>query len=279
MRETVEATNPGRRIAYETFRATLAEHYGQSNVTESAFRDSWLTRLRSVDELTSNGWYEPPPLGMAVLFADEDDVSRISYESLRLPEFAPGSRVMSWRRGMMYAYCSPVHRPTGLAGDFGVTLYFGGKVAIRDHFRRAFTATDRLLSDLSEGTRSAALLHHSEDVFSEHGLKNTIASVTDSVPLDLGHSIPTMEIENLRATRLLSRSDQQRLREQRRFVSTSADWTLAEERQVTIEPQLVALGRPDLPQVSFHYVVATSSAPVTVLRECDALLREFQLAD
>lgn len=275
----MQATNPGRRIAYETFAATLAELYGRSDVTETSFRDNWLARLQSVDDLTSNGWYDPPPMGMAVLFADEADVSRISYESLRLPVFAPGSSVMRWPRGMMYAYCSPLHRPTGLAGDFGVTLYFGTNVEVRDHFRRAFAATADLLQGLTPGTRSSRLLEHSESVFSRYGLKNTIASVTDSVPLDLGHSMPRLSPEELETTRLLNGDIRERLRGQRRFVSTSADWALADEHQVTIEPQLVAVGNPELPQVSFHYVVAAASSSVTLLRECDELLREFDLAD
>lgn len=248
-------------------------------MTELTFRDSWLSRLHSAEELTLNGWYEPPPLGMAVLFADERDVHRISYESLRLPEFAPSPRVMKWAHGMMYAYCSPVHRPTGMAGDFGVTLYFGSNLAIRDHFRRAYAATAALLGEINSTTRSTALLHRSELLFKEYGLKNTIASITDSVPLDLGHSIPIIAADTLRTSRQLSKRDQQLLGEKRRFVSTSVDWALAEEDQVTIEPQLVNPARRTLPQVSFHYIVAARSSPVTLLQECDGLLREFGLRD
>jgi hypothetical protein len=271
--------NVGRHLAAQTFAATLAEHYGRPGVTELAFRDSWLARLGEVDALTANGWYEPPPFGVAVLFASDDDPRRMCFESLRLPEFAPRPTRMSWDSGLLFAYCSPVHRPTGLAGDFGVTLYFGKKAEVRSHFRRAFAATAELLAELGPLTSSAALLRRSEILFREHGLKNTISSITDSVPLDLGHSMPSMRSAKLATSRSLCADDRRFLGDQRRFVSTSADWLLAEEAQVTIEPQLIAPDRSDLPQVSLHYVVAVGPTHVRVARECDDLLRQFGLAD
>jgi hypothetical protein len=56
-------------------------------------------------------------------------------------------------------------------------------------------------------------------------------------------------------------------------------WALSEEQQFTIEPQLVALECRDLPQVSLHYVMSTAHARPSVLRECDDLLRRFDLVD
>lgn len=270
--------NPGRRLAFDSFEATLGELYGRRGVTEVTFRDAWLDRLRATEQLTSNGWYEPPPLGMAVLFGHDEDPRRVSFKSLRLPEYAPGATEMVWNQGMMYAYCSPLDRTTGLACDFGVTLYFGRRPDVREHFKRAFSATAAILQEVGPHTRSAALLHRSQDIFREAGLLNTIASVTDSVPLDLGHSMPLLSPEELVNTRVLTGSQQQRLRDARRFISTSADWALSEEHQVTIEPQLVSAHRADLPQVSFHYVVAATTVSPVVLRECDELLRRLDLA-
>lgn len=271
--------NEGRRLAFEAFERTLAEFYGRPRVTEVGFRDAWLARLRESGAVTANGWYEPPPLGMAVLFADEDDPSRIGFESLRLPDCAPSPREADWSRGLMYAYCSPVHRASGLAGDFAVTLYFGRRPDLLAHFRRAFSVTRALLGEIGEATRSRALLDRSQALFGEAGLQNTIASVTDSVPLDLGHSLPRLDGSRAEAPRELDAATIAELRAGRRFVSTSVDWLLAAAGQVTIEPQLVAADRTDLPQVSFHYVAVTSARPVTILRECDTLLERFGLTD
>jgi hypothetical protein len=271
--------NEGRRLAFATFEETLSELHGRPGVTEVGFRDAWHARLRAIDALTTNGWYEPPPLGMAVLFAGEDDPSRISFESLRLPRYAPGPETIEWSRGLMYAYCSPLHRTSGLAGDFGVTLYFGDRSDVRAHFRRAFAVTRDLLAEIGPRMRSGQLLERSQALFEEAGLTNTIASVTDSVPLDLGHSLPKLDRSALDGRRELDGTTIAALRNGRRFVSESADWALSREDQVTIEPQLVALGKPELPQVSFHYVVAMTEERTVVLRECDALLDRFGLTE
>ncbi len=273
----MEVNNYGRSVAYRTFSETLNELRGQSGVTEIGFRDAWRARLHADERLTTNGWYDPPAEGMAVLFADEIDVRRVCFESLRLEAFGPSNRVIDWERGLMYGYCSPVDRQTGLAGDFGVTLYFGTNSDMIEYFRKCSAVTQDLLAGIDSSMTSTALFQHSEKLFDAVGLRNTIASVTDSVPLDLGHSMPSVEVEAVAESRVLPQWAKDSMRASRRFVGTSSNWPLSDTFQFTVEPQLVDPERPESPKVSFHYVVSVRAGTVTVLREGEQLLAELGL--
>src|SRR4051794_17408071 len=101
--------NRGRRLGYETFRATLNELLGRDGITELRFRDEWLTRLRDKPELTLSGWYDPPPYGIGILFGHDNAEVPFSFASLRPSALWPSDRVINWSHGLMYAYCSPIH--------------------------------------------------------------------------------------------------------------------------------------------------------------------------
>lgn len=270
--------NLGRHLSSVAFNETLSDLLGHPRVSEAHFRDSWLRRLHERCELTENGWYDPPPDGVAVLFARDDAVDRICFESLRLEQYWPSEVAMDWNRGLMYAYCSPVEMSTGLAGDFGITLYFGRDRALRRHFRAAFNATHQVLGAIEPTTSSRSLFDTSQRIFGETGLENTIASVTDSVPLDLGHSLPCYHRQAV-ASRRVSPEVREVMRRQRRFISGGADWPLATVNQVTIEPQLVSSRQRALPQISFHYVATFVDGRVDILNECDEVYRQFELID
>src|SRR5258708_22315776 len=122
---TVEPVfNEGRQKAFAALMETLGEHQGKPNVTERDFQDSWKQRRQSKGSITADGWYAPPPKGMAVLSGEIAFPSRVSFESLRKEKYWPSDRVINWKSDLLYVYCSPVQIPSGFPGDFSVTLYF-----------------------------------------------------------------------------------------------------------------------------------------------------------
>lgn len=269
--------NRGRRLGYETFRATLLDLFGRDGVTELRFRDEWLGRLADQPELTLSGWYEPPPLGMAVLFGHDDAEVPFGFASLRPQQYWPSERTLNWDHGLMYAYCSPVHLKDRLPADFGMTLYFGRDPDVRAHFATALSLTHQVMQQITPRTMARQLFRQSEDLFRGAGMRNNVASVTDSVPVDLGHSLPLVRDVDLNNGRQLSDAAKTTLRDGRLFISESADWELSRPPQFTIEPSLVSLKNSKLPQVSPHYVLALSDAGVAICEDCDALYSEFGL--
>src|ERR1039457_1736150 len=271
------SVNEGRRLAYESFRATLDELLGQPGVTELRFRDEWLARLSDQQQLTVSGWYEPPPDGIGLLFGHDDAEIPFSFSSLRPEGYWPSERTMNWRRGLMYAYCSPVDITNGLPADFGVTLYFGSDARIRSHIAAALSLTRDVIGMITPRTMARPLFFSSERLFRGAGVRNNGASVTESVPVDLGHSLPRVHSSDFVKGRLLTSVGKAALQKGRQFISESADWPLARAGQVTIEPSLVSVTNPSLPQVSPHYVVAVSEEGVMICDECDALYAELDL--
>ena len=269
--------NRGRTIAYETFRDTLSDLHGRADVTELQFRDEWLVRLSAHHELTVNGWYDPPPFGMAVFTGSDATETPFAFASLRSEPYWPSDRKIDWQRGIMYAYCSPVHLIDRLPADFGITLYFGRDSVVRAHFRNALSLTRHLMERITSGTMARPLFRQSQTLFQNAGMRSNVASITDSVPVDLGHSLPLVDSMELCAGRQLTERAKLALRTGRLFISESADWDLASVSQFTIEPSLISLQSRRLPQVSPHYVLSVSSAGVSISDQCDALYAEFGL--
>ena len=272
-----QAVNPGRSLAYQTFCETLNDLIGKPKVSEKRFRDEWLAKLRGQPQLTTNGWYDPPPHGMGILFGSDTAAQGFSCSSLRSPERWPSDNVIDWPRGLMYAYCSPVHIPSGLPGDFGVTLYFGSQRRVLMHFAKALELANIVLTSITSNTTSRALFRFSQDTFRTANMRSNVASITDTVPVDLGHSLSRLPMELLSDGRQLTDTAIERVRRERLFISESADWPLCGAGQWTIEPSLIYPADPSLPQVSPHYVIDVSHERVVILRECDLLFEKFGL--
>jgi hypothetical protein len=271
-----ETTNYGRLVAYQTFRETLLETHGRSGISELAFRDAWLARMRRDPRLYESGWYVPPPCGLAVLFGRRATPERITFHSLRDEASWPSDAVMHWKEGLLYAYCSPVDNVEGLPGDFALTLYFGADERLRKHFRNCYAAVHEVLAAVAPTMEARELFDTSQRVFARRGLENAVVSSTDTVSLDLGHTLPALDQEDLCSAIALSADARQHIRQARRFISSAHGWQLGSAEQITIEPQLISVADPSLPQISFHYVVVLGARP-TILDECDDLFRMFEL--
>lgn len=268
--------NPARTIAFETFCITLKQVMGESLITEIRFRDMWLEHMRQDTDISLDGWYSPPPSGIAVLFANEDKPGRISFRSLRDQKYWPTDRVIDWDTGLLYAYCSPVFIPKGLPGDFAVTLYFGKDPTIIAHFKNAYVATKEVIAAVTDCSNSSQLCRLSQSIFENHGLHNTVVSVTDEAKLGIGHGLPTISPEFFCNGRAITDKIIDKLCRSRLFINNIANWALESAGQITLEPQLMSLNNPDLPQVSFHYIVSFKNS-LQVLTEPDGLLAQFSL--
>lgn len=267
-----DTINYGRKICFEAFRTTLEESRGRRNITEIIFRDAWLRNVSSNNRMTNQGWYSPPPYGMAVLFADDVNTERIGFASLRDKEYHPSERTIDWANGLIYAYASNIDIQLSLPGDFGITLYFGTNNTVIEHFKNCYRSVQEVLSFLERTNSSVELFHESQSVFRERGLQNCIVSYTDTEPLDLGHSIPFVDDFASLQKRELSSAISNYLRTERKFINSSSDWKLSAVEQFTIEPRLKTIEESSLPQVSFHYL-ATKKQSFQIADECDSLIR------
>jgi hypothetical protein len=277
MNDLSAALSSARALAMGTLRDTLLENHGKEGVSEKTFRDEWLARLRECPEFTRSGWYDPPPLGMAVHCGHEDDDPGFAHSSLRPAKRWPSERLIDWRGGLMYAYCSPIDLASRVPADFGLTLYFGKRESIRKHFARVVQLSHAVLNSIEAHTTCWSLIERAKPLFDDAGVRSNVASVTDVVPLDLGHSLPQVPAALLGDDRELTPAAKDFVKDNRLFISESKDWSLSSAERMTIEPSLVSASDATLPQVSPHYVVCISAGRVTLLTEGDSLLRELDL--
>lgn len=267
--------NRARSIGCESLRETIMALKGKESVTEQVFRSVWLETLNRSPSLIVDGWYSPPPHGITVLTATPDEPSRLSYSSLRSEEYWPSARCIDWRNGLLLAYCSPIDRISGRAGDIAITLYFGTDQRIREFFRRAHHVVADLVDSISIGESPKALLKRAEAAFSANCLINCVTSVTDPASYNIGHTVPLLDPNSL--SEQLSEDQRCFCRTQRRFLNYAADWNLTNGIQFTFEPQIRSSVDAQLPQLTFHYLVQIENDKLHVCRDVDVLLREYDL--
>ena len=262
--------NSARHRATSCLEKTLDEFYGKSGISEKTFAVRWLERMTENEDLFEQGWYSPPPCGIAVL-SDE----RLNFDSLRNESFWPSDRQIDWMNGFLYAYSSPVDRKTGYIGDMSVTLYFGKDERIREHFCNCRKAAGDIFEHLDKTDGPAELYDYSLKVFESRGLISNVISRTDSMPSNLGHSFTHLKDPSVVSR--LSKTEIEELSASRKFLNANAKWHFEEGGQFTIEPQLLSLADPSFPKVTHHFVVKKTVEGFIVCNDIDRLLKRYDL--
>ena len=262
--------NSARQKATCCLEKTLDELYGKSGISEKIFAGHWLERMSEEESLFEQGWYCPPPYGIAVL-SDE----RLNFDSLRNEEYWPSNRQIDWQSGFLYAYCSPVDRKTGYIGDMSVTLYFGKDERIREHFCNCRGAAQDIFEHLKETKGPAELYDYSLKVFESRGLRSNVISRTDSMPSNLGHSFTHLKDPSVAAR--LGSEEIKELSSSRNFLNENAGWQFETGGQFTVEPQLLSLADPSFPKVTHHFVVRKTDEGFIVCNDIDGLLNKYHL--
>lgn len=266
--------NKARNIAFRALQTTISENKNLNAVSEISFQKKWLKKIQETKDIIADGWYCPPPMGMAVLTGDINYSNRTSFDSLRSENNWPSDSLINWKENLLYVYCSPVDIETGLPGDIAVTLYFGDNLLIKNHFKKTYKATQEVISALDNIKSSRELFMLSQEIFLRYGLKNCVISKTDQTPLDLGHTLP--RLKRIVGTHL-SVEQKVEISKARRFINGESSWDFQDGMQFTIEPQLVSLDDNNMPQVSYHYIIEKRNENFILCNDVDILIEEYQL--
>jgi len=261
--------NRGRSVGIESLRDTIAELRGQAGVTEKNFKDSWLNKIKLSKEVIPAGWYAPPPDGVSVLSATPDNSDRLNYTSLRSPENWPSDRQIEWKNAIMMAYCCPIDRKSGLAGDVAVTMYFGKEKKIIDYYHKAKSVYEELLHSISLKDTSSEVVERADELFRKNGLKSYVSSITDKASYNIGHTIPKLDPHLLRDE--VSELQREECRLQRRFLNYVDEWQIAGDKQFSIEPQLRSEMDETLPKLTFHSIVYVRGSKLLIPADAEDL--------
>jgi hypothetical protein len=257
-----------RRSASQTLAAVLAERMGGTS-DEVDIADAWHLLLNTDSTTCAEGWYLPPPHGLAVLIADPPSFDRLNRPSFRSRSAWPSRQHRLSGQALLVAYSSRVNHENATIGDMGCTLYFGADQSIKRHLSTVWNITMRIARLAEPGMSFSQLYRDSIGIIDASGLRNNIYSISDSNSTNVGHTIPWSDrpISAEERTTLKS-GDPQTIADlvssSRRFISSTEEHIFTETMAFTIEPRLSG---PGLPVATFHVVVSFDRGDRNIITE------------
>ncbi len=266
--------NYARKCAFNAFVKTMEECYKQKGISEKLFSEIWLKNMSGYEGIIAEGWYNPPPKGIAVLSGSVEYPSRISYDSLRNEKYWPSDNIINWESDLFYFYCSPLSQKDGLPGDFTITLYFGDDVQIKNHFKNTFRVTNEILNSMSGMLNSYELFCIANEILEKNKLLGCGISSTDPALTNFGHTLPNIDLGN---SSKITDVQIKTISQLRKFINSTTNWFLECNQQFTFEPQLRANDNIELPQVSYHYLINKVDDKFLICDDVNSIIKKFDL--
>lgn len=233
----------------------------QAEISEKQFASTLSAAVRDNADLHSEGWYSPPPSGIAALFSDADNFGRLSFDTLRKEEYWPRAdhQLEAGSAGILYA--SPIHKASGIIGDFGISVYRGKNRSVQAHFSKCLNVLEDAAELAQVGMEFRELHDLSQRLFKENELHNSrTITWTDKVGTNLGHTIPWSY--ELPSPEELSIIDGERLSDLRNLISRKRVNVNRLERfkipgsiAFTLEARLESAVDPTMPNVFYHLII------------------------
>lgn len=253
-----------RQIAADTLFIALKKLLSSDKqISEVDLRDAWLFELRKHKEIFPEGWYIPPPHGIGVLFDTDKDSRRLNFLTLRDENYWPKETVFLDRlQGMITLYTSPVHKDSGIIGDFGMTLYFGKKKEIQNHLKNIYSFDKEIFAFAKEGMMLKDLYNFATTLFQKkHYTNSGWLSQTDPTGINIGHTIPWSNEEQTREERNIIKKGSSNwkatyttISKKRGFLNAVEETKIQKNMAFTIEPRLQAIGQTTIPTAYFHNI-------------------------
>lgn len=252
IRIILETRRKASEALLDAFKATI------DTPSENKIRDSWLAHISAHSDLSSQGWYLPPPGGACILVGQpETNFSRLNYNSLRDRETWSRDDIFVTERSVIYAYASPIAKGTGLIGDTGISLYSGDDPVIIDHLQKCLKTTVDISNYAEVGMPLRELLAYARQRLSEAELSNQATSRASGVE-NIGHTIPwSYEDYSAQEGQILRGEDHddilKTISEKRISINDSAELRIQPNMAFTVEPQIRSERNP---LCSYHLIVA-----------------------
>ncbi len=249
-----------RLVAAESLYNALSQILKQKKVSETQLRDRWLLEMRKNSQIFPEGWYIPPPNGIAVLFASNKDITRVSPKSLRPKEFWPRNDIyLDKTNGIVLLYASPVDKISCIIGDFGLILYLGKNKKIQKHLKICYKAVYEIFNYAKIGMKFSELNIFTHTLLKSKGLVSNLSSPTDPISTNIGHTIPfsykeltSDEIKIFRGDKWEEISNM--ISKKRIFVNSEEKFKIRKGMAFTIEPRPFIPNNSQIPTAFFHTI-------------------------
>jgi hypothetical protein len=260
----------------ESMISALSKH---DPISETEFTCSLQNAFSKNPSIHSGGWYNPPPSGIAVLFATPNDYKRLQFDTLRKEEFWPKDKYKLENAGIGILYASPIDINSGIIGDFGISIYKGKEKRILDHFARCLNVLEQALGQIEVTMEMREIHDLTKKIIAQHHLTNArTVTWTDKVGTNLGHTIPwSYEEPNRDEVTIIKSKDIAKISDlisnKRINVNRLEKFKIPKTIAFTLEARLESLEDPLLPNVFFHLIACFQDGKKTVLANFNELFQ------
>lgn len=249
----------------ETAAALLTEALRDiDGVSESEVAEKILKGMGTHSELFPDGWYDPPPRGVAILFGDAEH-KRTQFETLREETFWPKSEFKFESESVGMVYLSPVDKETGMFGDIGFSIYRGTSQATKDHLKDCLRIVEMAAEHAEVGMRFSDLYAYAQGIFHDkvHKKIGWMTTAHDPLKINLGHTAPGSYGDSTPLGATFAET-KEAIRSRRIYINEEEQFVIPETCAFTVEARLVDAEEKE-PNVFFHVIVVFSEGKKRVL--------------
>lgn len=252
-----------REVAADIFIKALTNLDGLS---ELKIKEKLVAEIKKHDEIFPDGWYNPPPAGIAVLL-DKKPFKRLQYESLRNPDFWPKTDLVLEKETVGLIFFSPINRGTGMIGDIGFTLYRGNNEKIKRHLKNTYAAVLQIAEQAKVGMGFDEICSFALALYkNKFSITRWVPISSDpNVAINLGHSVPGSFESNFSFGNSYEEI-KETIRTKRVPVIETEHFRIPETCAFTIESRLEDFNNPDMPSAYFHFIVCFDNGRKTILK-------------
>lgn len=273
-KELIESVEKTRALGSQIVGDVIVESERKS---EFQIRDQIVERFSKEDSIYPGGWYDPPSGGVAVL-SDIAPYKRLKFSTLRNPESWPRTDNLYEKDSVCIVYVSPVDRNTKMFGDFGVSVYRGPDIHIRNHLKNALETVLQVADETEVGMKFSQIYHNGQEIFKNRGLEVTpwIRTHADPTGINLGHTAPGSYGEKIDFGSSFD-DVKEAIRTKRLFTNSIEMFEVPQSGCFTVEARLVNVSDPTLPPVFFHVIVAWDAGKKKILTNYEDLFAKLDM--
>jgi hypothetical protein len=253
-----------RKIAADALYKTLQKVLKlEEPISEVMFRNLWLLEMRKHKNIFPDGWYMPPPHGMGVLFATENNIDRLNFKSIRPKEYWSRDDVfLDLKGGIVLLYFGPIDKKSGIIGDFEMTLYFGKNKSIQNQLKTNLDIIYQIFKNTNQDMMLSDVYKYGNELLKKKKLVNIIYSISDPTNTNIGHTVPfSYEDMGFQEMKILKSGEKAwekvcaMISKKRKFVNTLETLKIEPPMAITVEPRSKIKGKKESPLISFHAII------------------------
>jgi hypothetical protein len=255
------------------------------NSSEKQFSDRMLALHQTDPELFTSGWYDPPAGGVFALFGHPPEYHRLRGGSMRMPGSWPRDDLIFNDESVGMIYNSPVHKSSGLIGDYAATVYLGKSKGIQKHFVDCLQLFENIAEAAQVGMEFREYYQEAQQIMNKTDFSilpwphvRSPEDVNQDLDINFGHTIPwTHAVQTIEEEATIATGNMDVLKnltsKKRLFASMLETFRIPPTIAFGVDFRIVKRNRPDLPPVYFYPAVIFNNGKKQIISNLDSIFK------